>query len=232
MGAEPPTPVRAARMRAQVPLEPGVPTRAVTIEVVGLEAGLPGGRFALGQLDITAETRPAAQQGEPAATLGVVARAVELPPVREWPLGPRIERLDFDLVVTGPVPRAQDLAERAEAWRDGGGALELRRLELVWGEVTVAGGATLALDGQLQPMGAATARVGGHSAALRALTASGALTPRSALTAGVVLGLMARPPSAGGAPVVEVPLTLQNRTLSLGRIPLRRLPNLVWRPPP
>ena len=50
------------------------------------------------------------------------------------------------------------------------------------------------------------------------------------MAAGAVLGLMARP-QPSGPPVVEVPLSLQDRTLSLGRIPLLRLPELVWRPP-
>ena len=53
---------------------------------------------------------------------------------------------------------------------------------------------------------------------------------RSAMAAGAVLALMARP-QPSGPPVVEVPLSLQDRTLSLGRIPLLRLPELVWRPP-
>ena len=230
-GAATPIPISTTHLRAELPLEPGVPARAVAIEVVDLHANLPDGRFSLGRLDLAVESRSAAQQGEPAVAVVGTAQQVVLPPVLEWPLGPNIDRLLFDLVVTGPVPRSPDLAERAEAWRDGGGAVEVRRLELAWGEVSLSGGATLALDARLQPMGAANARVGGYAAALRALTSSRLLTPRSAAAAGAVLSLMARRPPEGGAPVVEVPLSLQNRTLALGRIPLLRLPELVWRPP-
>ncbi len=227
-GTATPIPVSATRLRAEVPLEPG---RAVAIEVTDLRASLPGGQFSLGRLDLTVERHPAAQRGEPAVAVVATAGQVVLPPVREWPLGPNIDRLLLDLVVTGPVPRSLDLAERAEAWRDGGGAVEVRRLELAWGAVSLSGSATLALDARLQPMGAATARVGGHAAGLRALTSSGLLTPRSAAAAGAVLSLMARRPAEGGPPVVEVPFSLQNSTLALGRIPLLRLPELVWRPP-
>jgi hypothetical protein len=49
--------------------------------------------------------------------------------------------------------------------------------------------------------------------------------------AGAVLAPMARSPAEGGAARVEMPFSLQNRTLSLGLIPLVRLPELVWRPP-
>jgi len=230
-GTATPIPISTSRLRAEVPLEPGLPTRAIAIEVANLQASLPEGQFSLGLLDLTAETRPAAQQGEPAMVVVATARDVVLPPVRQWPLGPRIDRLLLDLMVTGPVPRSPDLAERAEAWRDGGGAVEVRRLEVAWGAVALSGGATLALDARLQPMGAATARVAGHAEALRALTSAGLLTPRSALAAGAVLALMARPPPEGGPPVVEVPLSLQSRTLALGRIPLLKLPELIWRPP-
>jgi len=234
-GAAPPIPVTAARLRTLVPLETGVPVRALAIEVADLRATLPQGDFIVGALDIAGESRPAAQQGEPALTVAATARQVTLPPsqppAQSWPLGPVIDRLAFDLAITGPVPRNPDLAGRAEAWRDGGGAVELRRFELAWGDVGLTGGATVALDAQLQPMGAATARITGHAAALRALTAAGVLTPRSTVAAGAVLALMARSPVEGGPPVVEVPFSLQNRTLALGRIPLLRLPELVWRPP-
>ncbi len=231
LGAGPAIPVTASLLRAEVPLEPGVPARAVTLAVADLRAGLGEGEVTLGRLDLSGEIRPAALQGEPALTLLATAVRIGLPAGFSAPLGQTVETLGVDLLVTGPVPRSPELAARAEAWRDGGGTVELRRLDLGWGEVALSGGATLALDARLQPMGAATARVAGHGAALRALTAAGVMTPRGALVAGAVLAPMARTPADGGAARVEMPFSLQNRTLSLGLIPLVRLPELVWRPP-
>ena len=219
MGAGRAVPVVASLLRAEVPLEPGVPARAVTLAVADLRAGLAEGDATLGRLDLVGEVRPAAQQGEAALTLAATAARIGLPAGFSAPLGQMVETLGLDLVVTGPVPRAPELAARAEAWRDGGGTVELRRLDLGWGELVLSGGATLALDARLQPMGAATARVAGHDAALRALVA------------GAVLAPMARRPAEGGAARVEMPFSLQNRTLSMGMIPLVRLPELVWRPP-
>lgn len=236
VGLAAPVPFSAERLRTEVELAFGGPARAIAIDIAALQAALPAGPFGIARLEIGAAQQPAALKGEAAVTVSIAARGVALPPAQAWPLGPAIERLLVELVVTGPVPRIVDLADRATAWRDGGGVMELRQLELAWGEVTLSGRATVTLDGQLQPAGGATARVAGHAAVLRALTAAGVLTPRSAMAAGAVLGLMARPPAGGGAPVVEVPLTLANRTLSLGggalgRIPLVRVPELVWRPP-
>lgn len=231
LGLAPPIPVNAQTMRAELPLQPGVPARSIAIEVADLQADLPEGRIGMRRLDVWGQARPAAQQGEPALAVNLLAQGIALPPVRNWPLGPAIARLAADAVLTGPVPLAADLLQRAEGWRDGGGVLELHRLELEWGEARLSGSATLALDAQVQPMGAATARLTGHAAALDALQSAGVVTPRGAVAAKAVLGLMSRPALQDGRPTVEVPFSLQDRTLALGRIPLVRLPELVWRSP-
>ena len=59
--------------------------------------------------------------------------------------------------------------------------------------------------------------------------ASHAAISRSAATATkAVLSLMAHNPEDGSPPDVEVPLTLQYRTLSMRQVPLVRLPELDW----
>jgi hypothetical protein len=98
---------------------------------------------------------------------------------------------------------------------------------LDWGKLSFRGSATIALDDKLQPMGTATARITGHGEALDALVAANLLPPRTALAAKAILGLLGKKQD-DGPPVVEVPLTLQDRTLQLGRIPLARLPQIVW----
>lgn len=229
VGAAPPMDGSAGLMRALVPLDPSGDA-PVVVEVEGLRAVSPAGALSLARLDLAVGGRRTALRGEPALSVTLAARNLVLPAAGGWPLGPALSRLGVAMVLTGPVSASSDIAVRAEAWRDGGGVLELRQVDLAWGEVTLAGEAFLRLDAQLQPVGQGAARLGGHGAALQALMTAGFLTPRGALAAGGVLGLMARPP-AGGAPVVEAPLTLRDRTLSLGPIPLARVPELVWRPP-
>ena len=77
-------------------------------------------------------------------------------------------------------------------------------------------------------MGTATAHVVGQNEALDALAGGGVITPRTALAAKAVLSLMAKEPEGGGTPQVDVPLTLQDRKLAMGRIPLAILPELLW----
>jgi len=164
---------------------------------------------------------------EPAATLALALRGLSLP--MATPLGREVEAMMLEAALTGPLPRgAMPPAALAAAWRDAGGTLEVRALTLRWGEVAASSAATLALDETLQPTGAGTLRVAGADRVLDALAASGTLPPASAAIARTVLPLLLRPDPAGGPLRLEVPVTLENRTLSAARIPLRRLPPVDW----
>lgn len=236
----PDIPYTADRLHASIPLEPGVPARSVDISATNLRAGLPEGGTATNGLTIALlqthlDSRPAAAQGEPAVSFTGSAEDIGLPPPppgRSWPLGSRIASVSVEGAVTGPVPRAADITTRATGWRDGGGTLEIKRLALGWGALGLSGSATLALDENMQLMGAATAHLVGQTETLDALVGNHAITANAAMAAKAVLSLIARKPEDGSAPEVDVPLTLQNRTLAMGRIPLTRLPELNWPPPP
>jgi len=169
--------------------------------------------------------------GEAPVTLAVSAETIVLPEGTRWPLGPRIATAAVEGTLQGTWPGGENLAARAAAWRDGGGSLEIQRFQLGWGPLVLAAGATLALDDQLQPMGAGTGKLTGYAATLDALAANAVLT-RSAVTAAkAVLSLMAGPAADGDPVEVEVPLTLQYRTLSMRQVPLLRLPEIDWPPP-
>jgi hypothetical protein len=143
-------------------------------------------------------------------------------------LGPRIASLTLQGALDGPVPRAHTLGERAAAWRDGGGTLEIQHLAVNWGPLDLTASATLALDEQQQPMGTGSARVIGYAETLDALASHGVISKSAATAAKAVLSLLAHSPEDGGPPDVEVPLTLQYRTLSMRQVPLLRLPELDW----
>ena len=221
----------AERFEVAIPLDPGVPARSADLAATGLHATPPAGPCDIGTLAVHVDTRPAAAQGENGVILTASAEAIGLPPLpgdRPWPFGPRIASVSLDAALTGPLPGAPDLATRAAAWRDGGGTLVLRRLALGWGPLGLSGSATMALDEHMQPMGAATVRLVGYDATLDALVAAGAMAPRAAVAAKGVLTILARTPEGGGSPRVELPVTLQDRTLTAGRFPLLRLPQWVW----
>ena len=238
VGAAPDIAFTAESMVAQLPLTAGVPPDTVSVTARALRAGL----GAVGSPDsVTVELAQldGAIASPTARSWRLSAEAIALPADRGWALGNRISSLSTEGALNGPLPPADSPTALATAWRDGGGKFEIRRLAMGWGPLGLSGNATLALDQRLQPAGTGSVRVIGHAAALDALVSGRVLTPGAGLAAKAVLSLLAGPPaeggsqggSQGGPPAVEVPLTLQDRTLSMRQAPLVRVPEIIWPAP-
>jgi len=231
----------ADQMHAAVPLDPTLPAGIVDLTAINLRnaatgQGTPGNGLSIANLQLHAETRAGTNEGEPAVSVSMQANGIGLPQAVpgsipggvSWPLGPSIAHMDLDGAIDGPMPHAEALPARLTAWRDGGGTVAIQKFSLEWGPLALGASATLALDQDLQPMGAASARVAGWADTLDALARAHMLSPRAALAAKAVLGLLARTPEEGGGSEVEIPLAVQDRALSMGRIPLARLPMINW----
>jgi len=230
-GAE--IPFAADRLRLDMPIERNVLPREATLVAKRLRLGTTAGALELRLAHLDIETRITAIEGEPAVALHGVLTDVELPPgIAAAPavatLGRTVRDVNLDLALTGPVPPGRQPAARAEAWRDGGGTLEVRALALRWGPASADAAATLTLDEALQPMGAGTLRLVGGEQVIEAATAAGLVPPRTVVMARTMLRMMQRTPSEGGGPQLEVPVTLEERMLTLARIPLMRLPEWRW----
>jgi hypothetical protein len=121
----------------------------------------------------------------------------------------------------GPVK--QSLA----VWRDDGGTLEIDTLSIEWPPLALSGKGTLALDRDLQPILASSCNVRGLLKAIDALTSSGVVRPQDAGFAKLAFGLLMKT-DKDGTQSLSVPLTVQNRQLSVGPAKLLELPALVW----
>jgi hypothetical protein len=228
----PDIPYTAERLQLLVPLQADPSAQPLDLHGETLRAGVPvtGGTDAvtLDRLDVDAVLTPAAPRGQAAVAMSVKAEGIGLPSRLNWPLGPHIASVVLDAALDGPLPIGIGLTVRAKAWRDGGGSLEVRRLETHWGPLGSTARATLALDPELQPAGTGTAQMTGYAETLDALARSGLMSRSAATTARAVLSLLADTPEGGGPSQVEVPLSLQYRTLSMRQVPLVRLPELDW----
>jgi hypothetical protein len=232
-------PFAADRLAATLPLEAGVLPREARLDAERLRIGTQGGTAEARDATLEIETRMSAIEGEPAVALRITAWEVLLPMAEGSGLAPAVgvlgravEQAVLDLAVTGPVPPGRGPSAKAEAWRDGGGTLELRALELRWGPLAATGTATLTLDEALQPMGAGTLRVAGAGEALQAAAAAGLLTRQSAATGRTVLRLLSKAPAVGAPAELEVPLTLEDRVLTAARMRLAQVPAWSWPAPP
>jgi hypothetical protein len=220
----------AGRLDAALPLGSGTDgpdEGAATAQ--RLRFGAPGGAVEVAAASLDFDARPA---GKGVGTaLRASAAGVALPPGLPGTdrLGRVVDRIGLDLALTGPaIPPGGAPARRAAAWRNGGGALDVRALDARWGEAAASASATLALDAALQPAGTGVLRLAGGEALLDAAGSAGLLSPLNAVAARFALSALSRAPPEGGPPRAELPLALQDRTLRLGPVSLGRLPALDW----
>ena len=163
-----------------------------------------------------------------ATTLTLSAEAIDLPAEMNWALGPHISSVAVDATVRGGPPPAGPLPVMLEAWRDAGGAVDVTHFALGWGPLGVAATGHAGFDEHLQPAGTADLHVIGYAKALDALAKQHVMSKDAAMAATAVLTLMSRVPQDGGAPEVQVPLTLRDRKVLMGKTPLVRVPEVVW----
>lgn len=123
---------------------------------------------------------------------------------------------------SGPLPTALDI------WRQGGGTVEMRALSLNWPPLSVNGSGTVALDEQLQPVGAFNATFRGFFETVDTLKERGLVRPVEAGIVRAALGLFARTPNGATQPELNLSVTVQNQKLYTGPVTLMTLPPIVW----
>jgi hypothetical protein len=84
------------------------------------------------------------------------------------------------------------------------------------------------VDDALQPVGAFTAQIAGLDRLVSLLEKTGRMRPQQAAIARITLAVLTRAPANGRPPQVRLPVSIQNRQLSVGPIPLLRLPIINW----
>jgi hypothetical protein len=219
----PPMPLQTNTLRAELALNGNAPPLAGTLTGTVLRLDSPPGPVVLEGL------QAAFDAAGPASATALTARLHGLVLPGNQPLGSRLEEITLQAMLHGDVPASGPVAQRATAWRDAGGRLEVQGMTLRWGAMAASAAATLAVDEALQPSGAGTLRIANPAQALDALAAGGLVPPRTAATARQILPLLTRlDPANGGVPLIELPVTLEKGALSAARIPLLRLPPVRW----
>ncbi|MDA0785803.1 MAG: DUF2125 domain-containing protein [Proteobacteria bacterium] len=159
---------------------------------------------------------------------GVSLVTAQLDPILVETLGRELDRLAGQLSVRGALDPTDLSPDSLTRWRDAGGTLELANFSLVWGPLQIFGDGTLAVDDALQPVGAFTAQIAGIDRLINLLEQTGRMRPQQAAIARIALAVLTRAPANGGPPQARVPVSVQNRQLSIGPIPLLQLPVIDW----
>ncbi|MHA1113143.1 MAG: DUF2125 domain-containing protein [Alphaproteobacteria bacterium] len=171
------------------------------------------------------ETRAGNEDGGVGPSVSIDAADIRLAEAAGGALGRRLGRLIVEGRLTGDLP-ADATARALAAWRDAGGTVEITHAEARWGPLHLAAVGTLTLDTEMRPLAAFSARIVNYEAALDAFVAKGALGAREAAIAKTVFALVAKRATDGGPPALEAALTIQDGRLSVGPVPLFRVPAL------
>ena len=149
---------------------------------------------------------------------------VKLPPGFGEEMGETIEFVNFDVSLFGRLP-AGDTQTAVMAWRDEGGVVELNSFRIRWGPLGIEAAGTIALDGEMRPIGALTADIIGYGDIIDALIMSNVIPLGDAFLAKVAFNMMADKPEDGGPPVLRsVPVMAQDGGLFIGPVAVANMP--------
>lgn len=170
---------------------------------------------------------------DPAATLAIAVSGVDMPANVPQLLPGPILQAGLAGTIKGPflpppgVEPPHDLAGFLAHWRDAGGVLDLSKFDFAQGPLSLTGNGTLALDANLQPIGAGKITATGLSDLIDLLAARGAMHRKDAGIAKAVINGLEKP-GAAGRPEVTVGLSIQDNVVSFGFARLFKLPMIIW----
>ncbi len=203
---------RARQMQAIVPLAWGKPVEEARLHGEDIRSVSSNGEgFMLERLALRATWPPASAQPAtpPAVALMLHAEGIALPHRWRAPFGRAITRLDGEAV-------GEEQKDR--------GVLRVHGVALDWGALSLTGEGTLGLDATGEPEGEGVVHIVRPERALNALVESGTLGRRAGVALNALLVLLVRTPSDGGPTQVDVPVSLKQQMLSVGEIPVWRVP--------
>jgi hypothetical protein len=143
-------------------------------------------------------------------------------------LDPLINAFSTEFLVNGELNSGSIDINSLTAWRDSGGTVEITSIELHWGPVQIDANGTLALDDDLQPVGSFATQIAGLEQLITEMEISSVLSPSDAAIARTILSILSRRSEDEGLVHVKIPITLQDRTLRLGPVPLVQFKPISW----
>ena len=219
----------ATGLAGTVALQGGGALRGFSVVLQQPDLALPDGRAvasARATLALDLPETPPVDFSMPLAHVALGLHGMALPPGTRLLTADAVETLSFDATLKGPMPPAP-LKDALAAWRDAGGIMELNGFGFAQGPLALTGNATLALDPDLQPEGAGTVTATGLGDAVELLIRDGLIPPDRALAARATAKALEKP-GPDGKPQATVGLSLQNRTLRFGPVPLLTLQRIAW----
>jgi hypothetical protein len=176
--------------------------------------------------DLTSVATAPDGTAEPRILIDGTAREVTLPDFADGPFGRTVERLGLDAEIVGPVP-PDDPAVALAIWRDQGGRVDVRKLDVRWGPIEVEAKGSGTLDALLRPEGKFDARIRGLPEAVDVLKRRGLIQDGAALALKTAAFALAQSEAGSNRPVVTLPVTLRDGLVYLGPVAILRIGSVL-----
>ncbi len=203
--------------------------RKIDMRTTGLKTKSGAQRLQLerGNIGLNQYRKTNASEKTPSLIVSADITGLRVPKSLPLLLGHDFSKVAFEASVLGPMPKILK-SRPLMAWRDAGGTVEIERAEVIHGPLNLKTSGTMALDGNLQLVGAFSAQIQGIFDVINVLRDRGAIKPKVALTARFVLGALSKRPSTGGRPRLDVALSIQNQKVYVGPLAIMKLPTIHW----
>jgi len=151
---------------------------------------------------------------------------LQLPPNFDEEMGNTVEQFSFNVSIFGHIPTG-DSDTPVQIWRDDGGTMEINSFHCRWGPLEIDTSGTVALDGEMRPIGSLTADIKGYGDVIDAMIMSNIIPLGDAFLAKVAFNMMADKPEDGGPRVLRsIPVIAQDGELFVGPVSVGKLPVL------
>ncbi len=133
-----------------------------------------------------------------------------------------LQPLIFSLNATLSGFQGKTRPQSLNEWRDGGGVVDVELLKFTWPPIVVTAEGTLTFDKDMYPLGSFSSHIAGYQEALTRLVETGYIKKKNASMVSFVLDMMSRADTKGDKHLT-VPITFQDRKVSVGAIPLWKM---------
>ena len=143
-----------------------------------------------------------------------------------WLADSYIKKLSMELNIFETLDPSLSM-KHLKKWRDTGGIIDINLFEAVFGDLKTHASGTLALDQDLQPLLAMTAKFEGVVPLIDKLMELGHIRTNTAMLAKIIFGGFSER-LGNERSSIDLPLTIQNRKLSVGPISMFTVPFINW----
>jgi len=225
-----PAKIDAGRMKARLNLASDGLLSGASARFRAMRLTFPDGRIisaSSGSVALTLPPAPPQTDRDPLLQFSSVINDLQLPRGTELLTQDPLVEAAVAGRIKGPMPAAAALHEALALWRDQGGTVELSSFTVEQATLTLSGTATIALDGDLQPIVAADLKARGLGPTIDLLEKQKRILPEDALKMKLFVKGAERD-APGGGKEVATGLTVQGGYLSWGPFRLAPMARIAW----